>query len=209
MLAALVFPSSWMVSIAQGFLPYVIENGDTVFVDSVEPAVKVGTMTKKEERQYKKLVKDFATVYPYSLLARELVDRADRTFEEQNMTRRQKEKYIGELQRRIIESYEETARHMSMSQGRLMMRLISRETSKSPNQLIRDYKSGLAAGFWQGMAGLFGVDMKEKYDPDGKDRYIERLVCSWADGSFPAIYRSYFGKDPVIPKVPENIEKFL
>ena len=194
---------------AQDLLPYFVENGDTVYFDSVAPAIKTDVLTKKEIRHYRKLVGNFAKVYPYSILARRLVQETDRAFSTGNLTARQKEKYVNDLQRRIISSYEETARHMTMSQGQLMMKLIDRETGKSPHDLIRDYKNGMAAGFWQGLAGVFGVDMKRHYDKDGKDRDIELLAQSWENGTFPDIYYSLFGEYPVIPEIPDNIKKYL
>ncbi|MCQ2118844.1 MAG: DUF4294 domain-containing protein [Bacteroidales bacterium] len=202
-------PAFWMDLSAQNGLPYIVENGDTLYYDVLEPAIKIETKTRKELRQYKKLVANFAKVYPYSELARKLVIEADRAFAEQNMNHRQKEKYVAELQKRIIVSYEQTARHMTVSQGQLMMKLIDRETGKSPHNLIRDYKSGLAAGFWQGLASVFGVDMKRHYDKNGADRDVEKLAVSWENGTFPDLYYSLFGQYPVIPEVPDNIKQFL
>lgn len=190
-------------------LPYYVEKGDTLYYDSLPPAVSFGSKTKKELRQYRKLVANFAKVYPYSTIARQLVENADKAFAEGNMSRRQKEAYVNSLQRRIISSYEKTARQMTMSQGQLLMKLIDRETGKSPHDLIRDYKSGVAAGFWQGLASLFGVDMKKHYDPEGKDRDVEYLVACWEDGSFPDLYYSLFNEYPVIPEIPDKMKKYL
>lgn len=205
----LLVSACWTGSFAQEGLAYHVEKGDTIYFDSVRPAIKTDYMTKKEVRHYKKLVGNFAKVYPYSVLARQLVQETDRAFETRHLTNRQKERYVNELQRKIIASYEETARHMTMSQGQLMMKLIDRETGKSPHDLIRDYKSGMAAGFWQGLASVFGVDMKRHYDGEGKDRDVELLARSWDNGTFPDIYYSLFGEYPVIPEVPDNIKKFL
>ncbi|MGN1215947.1 MAG: DUF4294 domain-containing protein [Candidatus Cryptobacteroides sp.] len=199
----------WNALRAQERLPYYVERGDTVFFDSLVPSVSTGKKTRKEIRQYRKLVGNFAKVYPYSTVARQLVQNADKAFEEGNMTRRQKEVYVNGLQRRIISSYEQEARQLTMSQGQLLMKLIDRETGKSPHDLIRDYKSGVAAGFWQGLASLFGVDMKKHYDPLGKDRDVEYLVSCWEDGTFPELYYSLFNEYPVIPEIPEKMKKYL
>ena len=206
---ALVLSSSWNGARAQVGLPYIVEGKDTLYYDVLEPAVKSAVKSRKEMRQYRKLVANFAKVYPYSVLARKLVAEADRAFEEGHMNHRQKERYVSDLQKRIIASYEQTARHMTMSQGQLMMKLIDRETGKSPHDLIRDYKSGMAAGFWQGLAGVFGVDMKRHYDAAGADRDVEKLALCWENGTFPDIYKSLFGEYPQIPEIPENMKKYL
>lgn len=209
LLLVLLFPGRENVICAQERLPYYVERGDTVYFDSLAPSVSTGKKTRKEIRQYRKLVGNFAKVYPYSTIARQLVENADKAFEEGNMTRRQKEAYVNGLQRRIISSYEQAARQMTMSQGQLMMKLIDRETGKSPHDLIRDYKSGVAAAFWQGLASLFGVDMKKHYDPLGKDRDVEYLVSCWENGSFPELYFSIFNEYPVIPEIPDKMKKYL
>lgn len=208
-LSILMLSSFWNWTGAQTGLPYIVEGRDTLYYDVLEPAVKSAVKSRKEMRQYKRLVANFAKVYPYSVLARKLVAEADRAFEEGHMNHRQKEKYVTDLQKRIIASYEQTARHMTVSQGQLMMKLIDRETGKSPHDLIRDYKSGMAAGFWQGLAGVFGVDMKRHYDAAGADRDVEKLVICWENGTFPDIYKSLFGEYPQIPEIPENMKKYL
>lgn len=191
------------------FLPFIVEKGDTVFMDTMPPSYSWASLNKKDWKRYKRLVEDFAVVYPYSRLARELVEETDRTFRTGNLTKLQKEKYVNDLQGRIVSSYEKTAMSLHLSQGLLLMRLIDRETGQSAYELVRDYKSGLAAGFWQGMAKVFGVSMKKHYDPQGADKDTEALIQVWDSGGFPELYRSMFGEYPVIPEVPDNIKAFL
>ena len=89
-------------------------------------------------------------------------------------------------------------------QGALMMKLIDREIGKSSYMIIKDYKSGIAATFWQGVAKLFGSDLKKPYDPEGEDKEIEDLVDIWEEGDFPAFYMSLFWQDPPIVEIPEE-----
>ena len=63
----------------------------------------------------------------------------------------------------------------------------------------------MAAGFWQGLAKMFGTDMKKHYDPTGEDRDIEELIKKWNSGEFPELYYSIFREYPSIPEVPENL----
>ena len=67
-------------------------------------------------------------------------------------------------------------------------------------------KSGIAAGFWQGIAKIFGSDLKKPYDPEGEDALTEELVMMWESGDFPMFYFSLFWQDP--PKMPIP-EKYL
>lgn len=187
------------------YMRYIVENGDTLYVGTISPSYSFGINKKKDWRRYSRLVRNFAVVYPYSLLAQQLVRETDSTFRVRNFSRRQKEKYVNNLQKRIFVSYEKTARNMTISQGQLMMKLIDREVGKSSYEIIKYYKNGMAAGFWQGLAKMFGTDMKKHYDPTGEDRDIEELIKKWNSGEFPELYYSIFREYPSIPEVPENL----
>jgi len=79
------------------------------------------------------------------------------------------------------------------------MKLIDREIGQSSYDIIKVYKNRMAAGFWQGIAKMFGSDLKSKYDPTGADAPIEDLVQKWEDGDFAGFYWSLFGKYPTVP----------
>jgi hypothetical protein len=70
--------------------------------------------------------------------------------------------------------------------------------------IIKDYKNGIAAGFWQGIAKLFGSDMKKPYDPEGEDRQIEELVRLWQEGDFNMLYYAIFMENPPRVNIPEK-----
>ena len=73
-----------------------------------------------------------------------------------------------------------------------------------PYAVIKEYKSGAAAGFWQAVAKLFENDLKSEYDPEGEDRDIEELVQIWKAGAFKNLYWSVFWEDPPEIEVPEK-----
>jgi hypothetical protein len=93
---------------------------------------------------------------------------------------------------------------MTVSQGALLMRLIDRETGKSSYWIIHDYKNRAAAGFWQGVAKLFGSDMKKPYDPKGIDAPTEELVEIWNRGEWEEFYFSLFWDLPPKVEIPEK-----
>ena len=66
------------------------------------------------------------------------------------------------MQKELFNIYEEPLKKMSISQGRLLIKLIDREIGRSSFKIIKDYKSGITAGFWQGIAKIFGNDMKSR-----------------------------------------------
>jgi len=69
-------------------------------------------------------------------------------------------------------------RRMTITQGRLLIKLIDRETQNTSYELIRQYRGGLSAAFWQGVARIFGTNLKEEYDPYGEDALIELIIIN-------------------------------
>ena len=202
-LAATIF-ALFLCQPAQGqggnFLPFVVQNGDTVYYDTIKPSyIYVGKKKGSKWRKYYKLVNNFSKVYPYALLAKELMEETDSTFEADKLGRFGKKKYVDKIQKRLFKAYEKPLKRLTLSQGQLMLRLIDRETGQPPYVLIKEYKNGIAAGFWQGIGKLFGADLKRKYEPDGLDRETEELVLMWQRGEFEGFYYSIFGKLPESP----------
>ena len=72
------------------------------------------------------------------------------------------EKYLKEKQSEIFKTFETPLKNMTVSQGSILMRLIDREAGKSSFFIIKEYRNGIAAGFWQGVAKLFKQNLKSK-----------------------------------------------
>ena len=188
-------------------MEYIVEDGDTIFVDEIRASKVYSRLPKqkgKEWRKYYRLVHNFSKAYPYALVAKKLVMEADSTIAADNLKRVKREKYINEVQKELFEVFEGQMRKLTVSQGALLMKLIDREVGKSSYGIIKDYKSRMAAGFWQGIAKIFGTDLKKPYDPEGEDKLTEELVKIWQDGDFDAFYFSIFWKDPPKLDIPER-----
>lgn len=187
------------------FMRYKVIDGDTVYVASISPSYSFAK--GREWRNYTKLVHNFSKTYPYAIEARRMVEVVDSTIETDGLKRKSREKYINTIQNGILEQYEPVIRTMTVSQGKLLIILIGRETGMTPYDIIHDYKNGAAAGFWQGIAKFFGGDLKRVYDGDGKDKATEELVRKWQNGQFPEFYYSIFGQYPKIPVIDHSGEK--
>ena len=192
---------------SRNFLPYFVEGTDTIYYDSITASKVYSRLPKqkgKEWRKYYRLVHNFSKAYPYALVAKKIVMQADSTIESENMKWIKKGRYVDDIQAELFDTFEKPLRKMTISQGMLLMKLIDREVGKSSYNIIKDYKNGLTAGFWQGVAKLFGSDLKKPYDPEGEDANVEELVKIWEAGDFPAFYFSLFWKDPPEVVVPEK-----
>lgn len=190
-----------------GYMQYIVEGKDTIYISEL-PASKVYSRIPrqkgKELRKYYRLVHNFSKTYPYALAARKLVATADSTIAAGNLKRGKRERYINDVQKELFSVFEKPLRNLTVSQGALLMKLIDREVGKSSYLIIKDYKNGIAAAFWQGIAKIFGSDLKKPYDPEGDDIMVEDLVKIWDAGDFPAFYFSLFWEDPPVTDIPSK-----
>ena len=191
----------------EGILEFIVEGNDTIYIDQIRASKiysRLPKMKGREWRQYYRLVHNFSKAYPYALVAKKLVMEADSVIAADNLKGIKREKYINKVQKELFSVFESQMRSLTVSQGALIMKLVDREVGKSSYNIIKGYKSGITAGFWQGIAKMFGSDLKKPYDPEGEDAATEELVQIWEAGDFPAFYWSIFWKDPPEMPIPEK-----
>jgi len=188
-------------------LRFIVEGKDTIYIDNIRPSKVYSRLPRQKGRQWRKyyrLVHNFSKAYPYALVARKLVEEADSTIAADNLKWAKRDRYVNKVQKELFDVFEGQMRNLTVSQGALLMKLIDREVGKSSYNIIKDYKNGMAAGFWQGIAKIFGTDLKKPYDPQGEDRLTEELVKIWEAGDFQAFYFAIFWKDPPAVPIPEK-----
>ena len=189
------------------YLHYKVIDGDTVFVETLRTAKCFARHPRrkgKDWRKYYRLVYNFSKTYPYALASKKILLTVDSTMVAEGMKRGKKDRYVSKVQKELFEVFEEPLKSMTVNQGARLMKLIDREIGKTSFMIIKDYKNGIAAVFWQGIARLFGSDMKKPYDPEGEDRQIEELVRLWQDGEFHLLYYAIFAENPPRVNIPEK-----
>ncbi len=177
---------------------YKIEGGDTVYVDKIKPVYIFNRPDKRKKsrqwRDYYRTVYNFKKVYPYALLAKKIIREADSTITNTDFTARERDKYLKSYEKRLFKEFEKPLRNLSFSQGKLLLRLLDRELGQTSYYIIKNYRGGITAGFWQGIAKLFGSDLKRPYDKFGEDKIVEELVILYQQNSFDYLYYSMFGE---------------
>ncbi|MBR7157305.1 MAG: DUF4294 domain-containing protein [Bacteroidales bacterium] len=178
---------------------YIIDNnGDTLYVDKIRAAYVYNRpeswKKSKSWRQYYRMVYNFKKTYPYALKAKVIIQDADSTLKYSNFNAREREKYLKAYEKRLFKEFEKPLSNMSINQGKMLIKLIDREVGLSGFYLIKNYRGGLTAGFWQGIAKLFGSDLKKQYDKFGEDKLLEELVQMYHAGTFDYLYYSMFIK---------------
>lgn len=163
---------------------YLIENVERDGVTLPEIAIKEVTVVgrpkkeaarKSEYRKYERLIYNIKKVYPYALTVRQKLDEVNAKMEVMDSDKSRRE-YIKQFERDVFSEFEDDIRDMTITQGRLLIKLIDRETQNTSYSLIREYRGGFTAAFWQGIARIFGTNLKDEYDPYGADALIEIII---------------------------------
>lgn len=130
---------------------------------------------KSEYRKYERLVNNIKRVYPYALMVRIRLNQVNEDLKN-IANEKERKKYIKEVEKDVFIEYEGDMREMTITQGRLLIKLIDRETQNTSYALIREYRGKFTAAFWQGIARIFGTNLKEEYDAFGEDALIELII---------------------------------
>jgi hypothetical protein len=121
------------------------------------------------------MVYNVKKVYPYCIIVRESLKEVNDTLESFNSDK-ERRRFLKDFEKDVFKNYEGDMRTMTITQGRILIKLVDRETQNSSYDLIRDYRGSVTAVFWQGIARIFGTNLKDKYEPEGADFLIERIV---------------------------------
>ena len=165
----------------RGFLrqEWIVERGDSIPLVHILPVCVFDRPA--DLRRYQKLVRAVKRVYPVARAARAKM--AEMEGELLRLPDRKAQKaYIREVYRQIKEEYTPVAKHMTRTEGRVLLKLIDRESDYTAYEVLREFRGGFVAGFWQGVSRIFGQNLKSEYDKEGEDRIIEQIVVYYEAG---------------------------
>jgi hypothetical protein len=162
------------INVARG----IIQGNDTIPIIELEE-VRIYQRSDFDYLSYRRrdrrLVRNVKKAYPYAKIAgRELKD-LDEQLARLNSVKEQKE-YINLAEKEIMDKFENQVKKLTISQGIILVKLIDRETGHTSYEVLQDLKGNVTAFFWQGIARIFGNNLKAEYDPDGEDANIEDIV---------------------------------
>ncbi len=137
-------------------------------------------------RKYLKLRRDVLRAYPYAKLASQtLFYINDSTMKIKS--ERARKKFIRETEKELKEKFEKDLKNLTYTQGRILIKLIDRETGNTSYSLVKELRGSLQAFFWQSLARIFGSNLKSEYDPLGEDMMIESIVQAIERGELKVV----------------------
>ena len=148
---------------------------------SMEPISVIG-INKKSKKRYTRLEKNVRKVYPYALkISDMLIDYSTIIDSLQQypllIKYKKKRDIFSKIEDELISKYGYSIKKLRRSQGRILIRLVDRETSRTSFEVIKDFRNIFSAGFWQLTAKIFGHNLRSTYNPNkGEDRIIEYII---------------------------------
>lgn len=153
-------------------------DGQTYPLVELNEITVTGTMprgVKFNYRRHARLVYNVRRVYPYAIMVRNEVGRVNRLLETMPNEKDQRN-FLQQYEKDIFNAYEDDMKKLTFTQGKILIRLIDRETQNTSFELIRQFRGKFSATFWQSVARIFGADLKSNYDAKGEDYLIEQVI---------------------------------
>ena len=181
LLIAFVVPSALAQRRSRGFWhqEWTVDKGDTIPLVHILPIRKYAR--KPDMRRYQRLIRQVKKCYPLAKQARIEMEKMERQLLAVK-DKKEQEKLAKELQKQLIKQYTPVILKMTISEGKVLLKLIDRETEYTAFQIIKDFRGGFVAGFWQMFAKMFGNNLKLEYEPETRDRVLEQIVTYYEMG---------------------------
>ena len=169
----------------KGYLvPVCVYEGDTI------PSMRMPTLyiykplkfkNKKKQQEYNRLVRNVKKTLP---IAKEVNRAIIETYEflQTLPDEKARQKHLSLVEKSVKEQYTTRMKQLTLAQGKLLIKLINRETSSSSYELVKAFLGPFKAGFYQAFAAIFGASLKKEYHPEDEDAMIERIIVLIENG---------------------------
>ncbi len=166
----------------------IIYNGDTIPYAVLPTVTCYGERVFKNRRDAAKWTRikyNVKKVYPYAILASAKLKEYSRLLDQID-SETERKKYMKKAEDQLKKEFGDELKNLSMSQGRVLIKLIDRETGKTTYDVVKDMRGSFSAFMWQGVAVMFNSSLKADYDPNGddNDKMIEEAIKLVEQGVF-------------------------
>lgn len=155
-----------------------VEEGDTTLIVQL-PEVSIYAMrlfdSRRDIRKVNRLIHHVKKAYPYAKLAGIKLREYDKKLVAAGSDR-ERRKIMRQAEKELNEQFGGELKNLTFTQGKILLKLIDRETSNTSYDLVKDLRGGFTAFFYQGFARIWGYNLKDRYDPEGEDELIETIV---------------------------------
>lgn len=163
----------------------IIVEGDTLpyyHLKEVSIVESGSLLSEKEIKKNQKLIRNVKKMLPYAKIGKQRLDELERRVG--NLPKKERKAAIKQAEKDLLADFKDELEDCTISQGKVLLKLIDRETGRTSYALVDELRGKLRAGFYQTFARLFGYNLKASYDPKNnkEDNLIERIVISVEHG---------------------------
>jgi len=158
-------------------VPVYIDGTDTLPYITLPTYIHIEGRNKKDAVKFTRLLYNVRKVYPYARLSAVKLKEYDDMLSQIANVNEQK-RLMKEAEQQLRKQFQKDIENLTFSQGIILLKLVDRETGKTTYKIVDELRGSLRAFFYQGIARLFGMNLKNKYDPnhDSTDKDIEKIV---------------------------------
>ncbi len=163
-----------------------VQNGDTIpwiWLPIVPVEAEMKFATRRKYAEWTRIRYNVKKVYPYAILAAAKLKEYDMILERMPDEKVRKT-YMKMCEKELQNQFGEELKNLSINQGRILMKLIDRETGKTTYSIVKEMRGNFQAFMWQSLAVLFGSSMKQEFDAAGEDKLIEIAIHQVEAGEF-------------------------
>jgi hypothetical protein len=156
----------------------IVEKGDTlpyVWLPWLTVSTEMPFRSKRKYAEWTRIRYNVKKVYPYAILAAAKLKEFDLILEKMPNDK-VRNTYLKMCQRELEAQFSAELKDLSVNQGKILMKLIDRETGKTTYTIVKEMRGNFQAFMWQSLAVLFGSTMKQEYDAEGQDKMIELAI---------------------------------
>ena len=130
---------------------------------------------KKQQQEYNRLVRSVKKTLP---IAKEVNRAIIETYEfiQTLPDEKTRQKHLQAVEKSVKEQYTPRMKKLTLSQGKLLIKLVNRETDSSSYDLVKAFLGPFKAGFYQAFAAIFGASLKKEYHPNEEDALVEQIA---------------------------------
>ena len=157
--------------------PYITVDGEKILTSKIPQFDVIDFRSNEERKSFFKLKRRVLKVYPFAIETKQKVDSLNYELNKIGK-KRKKRKYIKAVTKLVKKQYTKALKNLTMKEGRILIKLIYRETGISTYDLLREYRGWWNTTMWQTFARMYDLNLKTSFDPINvrEDMFIDKII---------------------------------
>ena len=157
--------------------PYITVDGEKILTSKLPQFDVIDFRSNEERKSFFKLKRRVLKVYPFAIETKQKVDSLNYELNKIDKKRKQR-KHIKAVTKLVKKQYTKALKNLTMKEGRILIKLIYRETGISTYDLLREYRGWWNTTMWQTFARMYDLNLKTSFDPINvrEDMFIDKII---------------------------------